>query len=1256
MKKYKKKLLSTFLIISLTLSQIPNLHYTAESLVVTNTIENIKNTPLSKSQKSSTFISLEDFFANPVGNAPNKITGNEIIITDSSVSGFGNEKMETGAIHSKEKINLDHSFEFKGSVNIASNPDGMALILHNDPRGTSAIGSSGGGNGYSHMENTIAVEFDSIHNGPYEGTISVPNNNSGNPNIESAHIAINPDGTSDLHVNDTIIDINDKNKYMDFIFLWDAKTSTLSVDISSGKYVMSYTIPDVMDKFKSNEVYLGITAAAHFVPSLFPVAQPNKFIFKSFKYTDFIPEIDTFINDSEGNSLSDTSEIEDRSQLTVTSKIKNKNPVTFSDTIIKLTDLENLDINTISDISLDGTTITKNDLINGFEFTMSSTESILTYKIDVKNNDKNFGRGSKIKFEYDIKAKSLPHTETFINSISTKLNAPILSGFMDKTIDMGININLNDFMKKYIIATDKEDGDLTSSITLKNLPVNTNTHGIYDIEISVKDSNNDTSTETVKLHITDTPINPPDVVTKKIDGTSETEFDNNNFSNKDIKIYMTNPNALHTIEHYQISLDNGVSWTNIDKDGDSGYTNISIESDDKYIIRGLTDTGVPTKLIEDYSIKLDKTPPSAKSSISNSGVNTSTLNLSDIEDPLSNKVSSGILKSQYQIVSHGQTTDIDSWNLYTTPVSFNTNDTKDLYIQIFDNAGNIKTIEHLKIEPTTTGMSNDTDSDGFPDINIDLSGFYLGNLDLNIDTDGNRLPDLNIDTNGDKLPNINIDTDGDGVPDININYNIKAWVPNLNVMASPTSSTVLYDTDDSILPEVNIDLDGDLKPDINIDTDGDGLPDINIDTDGDGKPTINVDTDGDGKPDINIDTDGDGKPDVNIDLDGDLKPDINIDTDGDGKPDINIDTDGDGKPDVNIDLDGDLKPDINIDTDGDGKPDINIDTDGDGVPDVNIDLDGDLKPDINIDTDGDGVPDVNIDLDGDLKPDINIDLDGDLKPDINIDTDGDGVPDMNIDLNGDGVPDINIDTNNDGRPDINIDIDGDNIPDINVDLDKDNIPDINIDTTGNGKPDINIDVNEDGIPDYNINDNIDFWNPTLDSTNPDLPKFCTDGTIKPNRNILQNPSFYFSSEVENKVINIYTDTKFNALDYIDYIYDGIDKNLTIPSDNLQFFLGEISNNIDSISRFSSNQNLKSIDTIDFSKVGEHNIVYIAKNKFGMESTESILLKINENPKTSGVSPTTYDSMATKILGYFTLFIMGIFGATSLALKNKKKRK
>ena len=153
------------------------------------------------------------------------------------------------------------------------------------------------------------------------------------------------------------------------------------------------------------------------------------------------------------------------------------------------------------------------------------------------------------------------------------------------------------------------------------------------------------------------------------------------------------------------------------------------------------------------------------------------------------------------------------------------------------------------------------------------------------------------DDNAGKGFNVNIDLNGDGIPDLNIDNN------------------------------------GDGIPDVNIDINGDGKPDLNIDNDGDGIPDTNIDINGDGKPDINIDNNGDGIPDVNIDINGDGKPDINIDTNGDGSPDVNIDINGDGKPDVNIDTDGDGVPDTNIDTDGDGIPDSKIDANGNGIPD-----------------------------------------------------------------------------------------------------------------------------------------------------------------------------------------------------------------------------------------------------------------------------------------------------------------------------------
>jgi len=159
------------------------------------------------------------------------------------------------------------------------------------------------------------------------------------------------------------------------------------------------------------------------------------------------------------------------------------------------------------------------------------------------------------------------------------------------------------------------------------------------------------------------------------------------------------------------------------------------------------------------------------------------------------------------------------------------------------------------------------------------------------------LPDgTEYDSNGNKKPSkqckldgveINVDTDGDGIPDI------------------------------------NLDLNKDCKPELNIDLDGDGIPDLDVDTDGDGKPDINIDKDGDGKAELNILEIKTWKPNKTVTVNGftyntmgGLKPYLNIDADGDGKADYNIDTNGDGIPDKNLldnnnsDKDSELKKNL----------------------------------------------------------------------------------------------------------------------------------------------------------------------------------------------------------------------------------------------------------------------------------------------------------------------------------------------------------
>ncbi|MCI9312952.1 MAG: hypothetical protein HFE68_06270 [Erysipelotrichaceae bacterium] len=255
---------------------------------------------------------------------------------------------------------------------------------------------------------------------------------------------------------------------------------------------------------------------------------------------------------------------------------------------------------------------------------------------------------------------------------------------------------------------------------------------------------------------------------------------------------------------------------------------------------------------------------------------------------------------------------------------------KDAQKQLNDNYPNYTfTIKEGKLNIKDNGDKNfwDTDNDGCPDLNIELTDDNGDTILINGDKNEDGIPDYNIDTNGDGKPDLNIDTDNDGKPDLNL-VQLKSWKPSRCV----TVNGVDYASGITAKPEINIDLDND------------GIPDINIDTDGDFKADFNVDTDGDRKADLNIGTvHTTWRPDKDYthqgflyDTEAECEPFLNIDTNGDGCPDLNIDLDDDGKPDLNIDADRDGIPDTNIDADADGKADTNLDTDKDGTPDENI--------------------------------------------------------------------------------------------------------------------------------------------------------------------------------------------------------------------------------------------------------------------------------------------------------------------------------
>ena len=206
-----------------------------------------------------------------------------------------------------------------------------------------------------------------------------------------------------------------------------------------------------------------------------------------------------------------------------------------------------------------------------------------------------------------------------------------------------------------------------------------------------------------------------------------------------------------------------------------------------------------------------------------------------------------------------------------------------------------------------------------------------------VDIDGDGKPDLNIDTDKDGKPDLNlvILKKSDWKPTKCVKQDIDNGILEEYCTGTSVKAKINVDTDGDGIPNINIDTNGDMKADLNITKAGSTEPYLNIilpqhvwepkkdyksgsfsyDSIGKHDPIINIDTDKDGLPDVNIDLDGDLEPDINIDTDGDLIPDIDIDSDGDGIPDVNVDTDGDGKPDENIKKITEWKPNKNVDGD-----------------------------------------------------------------------------------------------------------------------------------------------------------------------------------------------------------------------------------------------------------------------------------------------------------------------------------------------------
>ena len=170
---------------------------------------------------------------------------------------------QNGAIWNTATIDLNTDFEIEFTANFGSKDagaDGMAFVLQDDPRGTSAIGSDGGRLGYAGSIQpvlpSIAVEFDTYINIGTEGDIGLTNDHISfvaNANQSSPLSPIVDASASSANIED--------NVYHSIKISWNSVTHTMSV-FFDGVFRSSFS-QDIVNLIfgGNNAVTWGITAS-----------------------------------------------------------------------------------------------------------------------------------------------------------------------------------------------------------------------------------------------------------------------------------------------------------------------------------------------------------------------------------------------------------------------------------------------------------------------------------------------------------------------------------------------------------------------------------------------------------------------------------------------------------------------------------------------------------------------------------------------------------------------------------------------------------------------------------------------------------------------------------------------------------------------------------------------------------------------------------------------------------------------------------
>ncbi|MBC2390787.1 immunoglobulin-like domain-containing protein [Listeria booriae] len=454
----------------------------------------------SQEEGQGSFSDVTDYFSVVPGKS-SSIEKNMVTITP-------NRPSQAGGLWSdaSNKVDLTKNFHLKADLFMGTDSngaDGMAFVMQNDPRGTTAIAGNGGAMGLygdSYIKNALAVEIDTYIN---DGT-EFAEKWDYDVTPKNEHIAITVPGVGPIIEHNALNVLPngtyfEDSEFHEVSFDWNAATKTLSYNYRG--YTGSYQVQSLQDTFGGNEVFFG------FVGSTGQRSNLQQLKITELQINGISPELALEINDTKGNN---NGKAEPSETVSVKNTISN---ATDDATAFKMeygVDMDALfDADTVSNIVLtrnDGQTytVTKEQLLNHqveLPFDSPTNTFTLTYDVQVKADAS--PKGTMMKVSGIGKVNGVKYTSENSIKLAIPGDSPVITA-SDKTLKKGGSFD----PMAGVTASDTEDGDVTGNITVTANDVNVNQEGTYHVTYSVTDSDDNTTTKTITVTVTsnDAPV------------------------------------------------------------------------------------------------------------------------------------------------------------------------------------------------------------------------------------------------------------------------------------------------------------------------------------------------------------------------------------------------------------------------------------------------------------------------------------------------------------------------------------------------------------------------------------------------------------------------------------------------------------------------------------------------------------------------------------------------------------------------------